>query len=94
MLRSQNELDKIELSDNNIYQVNMIDKYASRPDSLENMCLPDFGTSYNGKNSVEVCTGSDDIKNCTIPVSPVNNFGNEIPEDVTEQRFSEQQANL
>ena len=93
MFKSQNELNKMELSDNNIYQVNIIDKYANRPDSLESMCLADFGTTYIGKKSVEVSTGSDDIKNYTIPVSAVN-VANEIPEDVTEQLSSEQQANL
>ena len=52
----------MEPSDNNIFQVNIFDKYANRLDSLENMCLVDFGTTYIGKNSVEVSTGSDDIK--------------------------------
>ena len=83
----------MEFSDNNINQVNIIDKYANRPDSLENMCLADFGTTYIGKNSVEVSTDSDGIKNYTIPVSAVN-VDNEIPEDVTDQLSSEQQANL
>ena len=90
MLKSQNELDKMELGDNNIYQVNIIDKYANRPDTW---CLADFGTTYTWKNSVEVSTGSDDIENYTIPVSAVN-VDNEIPEHVTEQLSSEQQANL
>ena len=49
MLNSQEELDKMEPSGNNIFQVNIIDKYANRPDSLENMCLVDFGTTYIGK---------------------------------------------
>ena len=48
MLKFQNELIEMELSDNNIYQVNIIDKYANRPDSLESMCLADFGTTYIG----------------------------------------------
>ena len=73
--------------------MNIIDKNANRPDSLENMCLADFGATYIGKKLVEVSTGSDDIKSYTIPVSAVN-VDNEIPEDVTEQLSSEQQANL
>ena len=73
--------------------MNIIDKNANRPDSLENMCLADFGATYIGKKLVEVSTGSDDIKSYTIPVSAVN-VDNEIPEAVTEQLFSEQQANL
>ena len=93
MFKFQNELNEMELSDNNIYQVNIIDKYANSPDSLDSMCLADFGTTYIGKKSVEISTGSDDIKNYTIPVSAVN-VANEIPEDVTEQLSSEQQANL
>ena len=44
MLKSQDELDKMEPSDNNVFQVNIIDRYANRSDSLENMCLADFGT--------------------------------------------------
>ena len=60
MLKSQNELDNMELSD--IYQVKIIDKYANRLDSLESMCLAGFGTTFIGKNSVEVSAGSDDKK--------------------------------
>ena len=44
MLKSQDELDKMEPSDNNVFQVNIIDRYANRSDSLENMCPADFGT--------------------------------------------------
>ena len=83
----------MEPSDNNIFQVNIIDKYANRLDSLENMCLADFGTTYIGKNSVEVSTGSDDIKNYTIPASAIN-VDNELPVDITEQLTSEQQATI
>ena len=60
MLKSQNELDNMELSD--IYQVKIIDKYANRLDSLESMCLAGFGTTFIGKNSVEVSAGFDDKK--------------------------------
>ena len=52
-------------------------------------CLADFGTTYIGKNSVEVSAGSDDIKNHTIPVSAIN-VDNELPLDITEQLTSEQ----
>ena len=53
-------------------------------------CLADFGTTYIGKNSVEVSAGSDDIKkNHTIPVSAIN-VDNEVPLDITEQLTSEQ----
>ena len=45
-------------------------------------CLAYFGTTYIGKNSVEVSTCSDDIKNNTIPVSAIN-VDNELPVDVT-----------
>ena len=89
MLKFQDELDKMEPSDNNIFQENIIDRYGSRPDSLEKMCLADFGTTYTGKNSVEVSTGSDDIKNYIIPVSAIN-VDNELPVDITEQLTSEQ----
>ena len=45
MLKSRDELDKMEPSDNNVFQVNIIDRYANRSDSLENMCFADFGTT-------------------------------------------------
>ena len=83
----------MEPSDNNIFQMNIINKYTNRLDSLENMCLADFGTTYIGKNSVEVSTGSDDIKNYTIPASAIN-VDNELPVDITEQLTSEQQATI
>ena len=54
----------MEPSDNNIFQVNIIDKYTNRLDSLENMCLADFGTTYIGKNSVEVSTGKTTLFQC------------------------------
>ena len=93
MFESQDELDKMEPSDNNIFQVNIIDKYANRPDSFEKTCLADFGTTCIGKNSVEVSTGSDNIKNYTIRVSTIN-VNNELPLDITEQLNSEQQATI
>ena len=62
MLKSQNDFNKMELNGNTIYQVYIIDKHANRLDSLENMYVADFGTAYIGKNSVEVSTGSDEIK--------------------------------
>ena len=37
MLQSQDELDKMEPSDNNIFQVNIIDKYANKPGNFENV---------------------------------------------------------
>ena len=90
MLKFQDELDKMEPSYNNIFQENIIDRYGNR---LENMCLADFSTTYIGKNSVEVSTGSDDIKNYTIPASSIN-VDNELPVDITEQLTSEQQATI
>ena len=93
MLKSQDELDKMEPSDKNIFQVNIIDKYANRPGNLENMCLADFGTTYIGKDAVQVFTGSDNIKNYTIPVSAIN-VDDEFPVDITEQLTSEQQPTI
>ena len=58
--------------DNNVYATNIIDKYANRPDVLEQMCYADFATNYVSKKVDEVQVESEDIKSYTMPVSAID----------------------
>ena len=45
ILKSQSVLQTMDPEDNNAYATNIIDKYANRPDVLEQMCYADFATN-------------------------------------------------
>ena len=45
-LKSPEVLQKMNPDDTNIYALNILDKYANRPNELEYMCLADFATNY------------------------------------------------
>ena len=37
-----------------IYQISLIDRYAARPDQLNNMCLAEFAANYTTHSSQEL----------------------------------------
>ena len=37
-----------------IYQTNLIDRYAARPDQLSNMCLAEFAANYTTRSGQEL----------------------------------------
>lgn len=47
MLKPTKELQKMEEDSENIYLTSLIDRYAARPDSLNDMCLADFAANYS-----------------------------------------------
>ena len=55
MPKHQFELVELKDEDENVFQVSIHDRYASRPDDLEDMCLAVFATRYNitSKNAGE-----------------------------------------
>ena len=46
MLKSACQLEKMDKESEDIYQTSLIDRYAARPDSLENLCLAEFAANY------------------------------------------------
>ena len=51
MLKSVCQLEKMDKDSEDIYQTSLIDRYAARPDSLENLCLADFAANYITRRS-------------------------------------------
>ena len=46
MLKSTSQLEKIDKNSEDIYQTTLTNRYAARPDSLENMYLAEFPSNY------------------------------------------------
>ena len=68
MLKSRDILDQMDPDDTNIFATNMVEKYANRPDELENMCYAEFATSYINKNVKEI-PEDETIGTYTTPVN-------------------------
>ena len=43
------QLEKLDDNDENVYCKNIIDRYAARPENLEDMCLAQFAANYTYK---------------------------------------------
>ena len=71
ILKSRSILQTMEPEHTNVYATNIIEKYANRPDDLEQMCYADFATNYVSKKADEVQVESEEIKNYTMPVSAI-----------------------
>ena len=74
-LKSPGILQLMNLDDTNIYTLNILDKYANRPDfpaKMDDMCLADFATNYVHHKAHEPDIDSDDIRNYTTAVSSLN----------------------
>ena len=59
LLKPTSVLQEMAGSDTNVFYNSLIDKYAARPDFLENVCLAEFAATFNSKtggqeDSVEV----------------------------------------
>ena len=67
MLKPKYILDLMSSDDVNVFATNMVEKYSSRPDILEDICYADFATTYKSKN-VDDTPDEDHIKNYTNPV--------------------------
>ena len=44
-------IQELENDDEDLYLINLIDRYAARPDQLENICLAEFAANYDIKYS-------------------------------------------
>ena len=77
MLKPMEILDTMDPDDTDIYCTNFLERYANRPDELENCCYADFATDYKPA-SEDKEVEPDDIKNYTTSVTsietePINN---------------------
>ena len=68
MLKPQSVLEKMDPDDTNVYALSILDKYAHRPNNLEQLCYADFASNYIGK---KVDVDSENIESYTVPVSDV-----------------------
>ena len=64
MLKPVSELEKIEDDSENIYLTSLIDRYAARPESLNDMCLAVFAANYTTRTS---SNDDDDEANDVLP---------------------------
>ena len=69
MLKDQSIIDMMDPDDTNVYKNNMLEKYANRPDNLEDICYADFATSYISNNALETQVESEEMQNYTMPVN-------------------------
>ena len=74
-LKSPEVLKMMNADDENVYALNLLDKYANRPDQpieMEDLCLADFGTNYVHHKAYDPNIESEDIRSYTTPVSSVD----------------------
>ena len=51
MTKPLTSIQELENDEEDVYLINLIDRYAARPDQLENMCLAEFAANYDVKYS-------------------------------------------
>ena len=49
------QLEQLHEDDENVFATSLIDRYAARPNSLQNMCLATFAVNYDVVSAVYTC---------------------------------------
>ena len=83
MLKSVCQLEKMDKESEDIYQTSLIDRYAARPDSLENLCLADFAANYitrsthdnEDRDTNDALPPAEDQQNSLSRITLKNNLG-------------------
>ena len=80
MLKSVCHLEKMDKESEDIYQTSRIDRYAARPDSLENLCLAEFAANYITRSTHDNEDGdtndaAEDQQNSLSRITLKNNLG-------------------
>ena len=70
------QLAQMEDDDDNVFATSLIDKYAARPNELQNMCLATFAVTYNVATSSPSLEQNEDIN---IVMDNLNNDNSENP---------------
>ena len=66
MLKPQSVLEQMDPDDVNIFALNILEKYAKRPDDLIDMCLADFASKYDYKKKSENAENLDSYFNPVV----------------------------
>ncbi len=64
MLKPTSQLENMDEDSEDIYQTSLIDRYAARPDRLNDMCLAEFAANYTTRSGQELQDGE---SNDTLP---------------------------
>ena len=78
VLKSQRQLEEMDPDDEDVFAMNIIDRYSNRPDLLENMCYASFASNYKQKSLEN--TKVDDDDNFGSIFKSVSGYV-ELPED-------------
>ena len=70
------QLALMEDNDNNVFATSLIDRYAARPNELQNMCLATFAVTYDVATSSPSLEQNEDIN---IDMDNLNNDNSENP---------------
>ena len=62
LVKSKKQIQTLEDDDTDIYPLRIVDKYSAHPDSLEDMCLAEFATSFTYDSSKKECDDVDPPK--------------------------------
>ena len=55
IIKKDGALQPLDDDDEDVYQTSLIDRYASRPPELEDMCLAEFAANYSTVSSHLMC---------------------------------------
>ena len=83
MLKNPEEIEMMDPDDTNVYKTNMLEKYANRPDRLDDMYYADYATNYITNNAFESPMESEDVLNYTVPVNATDNGSKIKSETIT-----------
>ena len=72
MIKSIQVLETMNPDDTNVYSTNILERYQNRPDTLENLCLADFASSYDYASKIEIHEEQEDLCSYTEPVSHID----------------------
>lgn len=57
LLKPTHQIEDMEDESEDIYQTNLIDRYAARPDSLSDLCLAEFAANFTTQSGQELKDG-------------------------------------
>ncbi len=64
LLKPADQQENMDDDSEDIYQTSLIDRYAARPDSLNNICLAEFAANYTTRSGMDHEEGA---SNDTLP---------------------------
>ena len=76
LLKSKAQLAQMEDDDDNVFATSLIDRYAMRPNELQNMCLATFAVTYDVASSSPSLEQNEDIN---IDIDDMHNDNCENP---------------